>query len=84
MLHTGKTMAGRAFTVQFMPARADLTKVANDNARAAGITRAFNNQAAIDMLQPGDVLVCTSFHPHTSRRFSTTRTSCTSTTSGRG
>ena len=57
VLHPGKTMAGRAFTVQFMPARADLTKVANDNARAAGLTRAFNNQAAIDMLQPGDVLV---------------------------
>ena len=57
VLHPGKTMAGRAFTVQFMPARADLTKVATDNARAAGIARAFNNQAAIDMLQPGDVLV---------------------------
>ena len=57
VLHPGKTMAGRAFTVQFMPARADLTKVASDNARAAGITRPFNNQAAIDMLQPGDVLV---------------------------
>ena len=56
VLHPGKTMAGRAFTVQFMPARADLTKVAADNARAAGITR-FNNQTAIDMLQPGDVLV---------------------------
>ena len=56
VLHPGKTMVGRAFTVQFMPSRADLTKVAADNARAAGITR-FNNQTAIDMLQPGDVLV---------------------------
>lgn len=57
VLHPGVTMAGRAFTVQFMPARADLAKVASDNARAAGITRPFNNQAVIDMLQPGDVLV---------------------------
>lgn len=57
VLHPGITMAGRAFTVQFMPARADLNKVASDNARAAGITTQFNNQAAIDMLQPGDVLV---------------------------
>ena len=57
VLHPGVTMAGRAFTVQFMPARADLNKFATDNARAAGITTQFNNQAAIDMLQPGDVLV---------------------------
>ena len=56
ILHPGTKLVGRAFTVQFMPSRADLTKVAADNARAAGITR-FNNQAAIDMLQPGDVLV---------------------------
>lgn len=57
VLHPGKTMAGRAFTVQFMPARGDLAKYANDKARASGITTQFNNQAALDMLQPGDVLV---------------------------
>jgi 4-hydroxy-4-methyl-2-oxoglutarate aldolase len=42
--------------VQFMPARPDLDSVAADNAKAAGLAR-LNNQAAIDMLQPGDVLV---------------------------
>jgi regulator of RNase E activity RraA len=39
-----------------MPARPDLDSVAIENAKAAGLAR-LNNQAAIDMLQPGDVLV---------------------------
>ncbi len=55
-LHPGKKMAGRAFTVLFMPARPDLDFVVNSKARAAGINT-LNNQYAIDMLQPGDVLV---------------------------
>ncbi len=45
VLHPGTKMVGRAFTVQFMPARPD-----------TGIP-SIGNQFAIDMLQPGDVLV---------------------------
>src|SRR5580704_925724 len=56
VLHPGKKMVGRAFTVQFMPARPDLDAVMNAKAQAAGIPRLYN-QAALDMLQPGDVLV---------------------------
>jgi 4-hydroxy-4-methyl-2-oxoglutarate aldolase len=56
VLHPGKKLVGRAFTVQFMPSRPDLDAVASAKAKAAGMER-LNNQAAIDMLQPGDVLV---------------------------
>lgn len=56
VLYPGKTMVGRAFTVQFMPARADVDEVAKAKARANGIPK-LTNQTAIDMLQPGDVLV---------------------------
>ena len=56
VLHPGRKMVGRAFTVQFMPARPDLETVMNGKAREKG-RPALNNQYAIDMLQPGDVLV---------------------------
>jgi regulator of RNase E activity RraA len=56
VLHPGKTMAGRAFTVQFMPVREDVDDVAKTKAKERGIPRLMN-QTAIDMLQPGDVLV---------------------------
>jgi 4-hydroxy-4-methyl-2-oxoglutarate aldolase len=56
VLHPGKTLVGRAFTVQFMPERSDLEQVAGAKAKARGIPR-LTNQAAIDLLQPGDVLV---------------------------
>src|ERR1035441_4615751 len=56
VLHPGKKLVGRAFTVQFMPQRQDLEEVAQAHAQAAGLGR-LNNQTAIDMLQPGDVLV---------------------------
>jgi len=56
ILHPGKTLVGRAFTVQFMPQRSDLDSVATAKAKARGIPR-LTNQTAIDMLQPGDVLV---------------------------
>jgi regulator of RNase E activity RraA len=56
VLHPGKKLVGRAFTLQFMPLRPDLDGVINAKAKAAGIDR-MNNQVAIDMLQPGDVLV---------------------------
>jgi 4-hydroxy-4-methyl-2-oxoglutarate aldolase len=56
VLHPGKKLVGRAFTVQFMPARPDIAEVLTANAKKAGIER-LNNQYAIDQLQPGDVLV---------------------------
>ena len=56
VLHPGLKLAGRAFTIQFMPLRPDLEGVINERAKAAGQPRMFN-QTAIDMLQPGDVLV---------------------------
>ena len=56
ILHPEKKLVGRAFTVQFMPLRPDLDGVVNAKAKAAVIPRMYN-QVAIDMLQPGDVLV---------------------------
>jgi len=56
VLHPGKTMAGRAFTVQFMPLREDVDGVVQAKSKEATGKR-LHNQTAIDMLQPGDVLV---------------------------
>jgi len=56
ILHPDTRLVGRAFTLQFMPVRPDLDGVINDRAKAAGRPRMYN-QTAIDMLQPGDVLV---------------------------
>jgi len=56
VLHPGTKLVGRAFTVQFMPARPDIESAMNANAEKAGKGRP-TNQFAIDMLQPGDVLV---------------------------
>lgn len=56
ILHPGKTLVGRAFTVQFMPVRPDVEDVQQAKAKAKGLPR-LRNQFAIDMLQPGDVLV---------------------------
>jgi len=56
VLYPGKTMVGRAFTVQFMPARSDVDEVAKAKAKEHGVSK-LTNQTAIDMLQPGDVLV---------------------------
>jgi len=50
VLYPKRKMVGRAFTVQFLPARPDLDAVVNAGGRVY-------NQTAIDMLQPGDVLV---------------------------
>ena len=60
VLHPGKKLVGRAFTVQFMPSRPDLDSVAQAKAKARGIDR-LSNQAVIDMLQPGDVIVVDMF-----------------------
>src|SRR5436305_9876938 len=50
VLYPKKKMVGRAVTVQFMPARPDLDAVVNAGGR-------ISNQTALDLLQPGDVLV---------------------------
>jgi len=57
VLHPKLKLVGRAFTVQFMPARPDMDAYANAKAKAAGLGDRIYNQTAIDMLQPGDVLV---------------------------
>ncbi len=56
VLQPGKKMVGRAFTVQFMPARTDLDSVVVAKAKEKGVQN-LGNQYALDMLQPGDVLV---------------------------
>jgi 4-hydroxy-4-methyl-2-oxoglutarate aldolase len=56
VLHPGKTMVGRAFTVQFMPLREDVDGVLQAKSKEA-TGKHLHNQTAIDMLQPGDVLV---------------------------
>jgi 4-hydroxy-4-methyl-2-oxoglutarate aldolase len=56
LVHPEKHLVGRAFTLQFMPVRADVEQVAEARAKERGLPR-LTNQTAIDMLQPGDVLV---------------------------
>lgn len=56
ILHPEKPMVGRAFTLQFMPLRSDVEHIAEAKAKERGIPR-LTNQTAIDMLQPGDVLI---------------------------
>jgi regulator of RNase E activity RraA len=57
----GKTMVGRAFTVQFMPLRPDVDSVAQAKAKTHGVQR-LTNQFAIDMMRPGDILVVDLFN----------------------
>jgi 4-hydroxy-4-methyl-2-oxoglutarate aldolase len=56
ILHPEKPLVGRAFTVQFMPQRADFDLAERAKAKDHAIPH-LTNQTAIDMLQPGDVLV---------------------------
>ncbi|WP_257658993.1 RraA family protein [Parapedobacter lycopersici] len=56
VLQPGKRLVGRAFTVQFMPTRADLNEVTQEDAAAKGLGR-LRNQTTIDMLESGDVAV---------------------------
>ena len=57
LLHPGKTLVGRAFTVRISPARADITEVDQAEWSKTGAKRPWDHQVALDMLQPGDVLV---------------------------
>jgi regulator of RNase E activity RraA len=56
VLHPNKILAGRAFTLQLMPMRPDVSGVDQADRRAKNQT-ILNHQTAIDMLQKGDVLV---------------------------
>ena len=56
VLHPKMKLSGRAFTVQFMPSRPDIDAALNLWQQAKGLGR-LSNQFAIDMLQPGDVMV---------------------------
>jgi regulator of RNase E activity RraA len=49
-------VAGRVFTMSFMPNRADLDAVVLAKAKDIGV-QSLNNQYVFDQLQPGDVLV---------------------------
>jgi regulator of RNase E activity RraA len=62
VLNPQKKLVGRAFTVQFMPARPDLSEVLDARGR-------LRNQTAIDMLQPGDVVVVDLFGKQESGTF---------------
>jgi len=56
ILHPGKRLVGRAFTVQFMPTRPDVAEAMQAEATKRGIGR-LRNQTVIDMLGPNDVVV---------------------------
>ena len=60
VLQPNQKMVGRVFTVQFMPLRGDIAEVDEAEAKARGASAA-RNQTAIDMLQPGDVIVADVF-----------------------
>ena len=60
VLQPNQKMVGRVFTIQFMPARGDIIEVDEADAKAKG-TSVARNQTAIDMLQPGDVIVADVF-----------------------
>ena len=62
VLNPQKKLVGRAFTVQFMPARPDLTEALDARGR-------LRNQTALDMLQPGDVVVVDLFGKRESGTF---------------
>ena len=61
VLHPGMKLVGRAFTVSFLPSRADMDAEVNDRSAKANNGRRMSHQFAIDMLQPGDVLVVDMF-----------------------
>ncbi len=60
VLNADKKMVGRVLTVQFMPHRGDIADVDAADAAAKGTSPA-RNQTAIDLLQPGDVIVADVF-----------------------
>ena len=60
VLHPGKKLVGRAFTLQLMPIRADIADAQAAEWKTKGSGR-LSHQTAIDMLQAGDVFVVDAF-----------------------
>lgn len=60
ILSPGKTMVGRAMTLQLMPSRPDVSDVDQAERKEKGLGR-LSHQSAIDMLQKGDVFVVDAF-----------------------
>ena len=60
ILSPGKTMVGRAFTLQLMPSRPDIADVDQKEWAAKNPVR-LSHQSALDMLQKGDVFVADAF-----------------------
>ena len=60
ILSPGKTMVGRAMTLQLMPSRPDISEVDQKEWAAKGQGR-LSHQTALDMLQKGDVFVADAF-----------------------
>jgi regulator of RNase E activity RraA len=56
ILNGEKGLVGRAFTCEFMPGRKEISDVIEGEARAKG--QSGHNKRMMDMLLPGDVLVC--------------------------
>jgi regulator of RNase E activity RraA len=56
ILNPTKGLIGRAFTCEYMPGRKDAADVIEGEARAKG--QSGHNKRMMDMLRPGDVLVC--------------------------
>jgi regulator of RNase E activity RraA len=58
VLHPGKKLVGRAFTLQTMPTRPDIESVYAAERKAKGLPGPLQNQTGLDLLQRGDVWVC--------------------------
>jgi regulator of RNase E activity RraA len=61
ILSPGKVMVGRAFTLQLMPSRPDISDVDQGDWKAAICQGRLSHQTALDMLQKGDCLVVDAF-----------------------
>jgi regulator of RNase E activity RraA len=57
ILHPGKKLIGRALTLQLMPTRLEIFNVEQAEWKQKGNVVALSHQSALDMLQPGDVIV---------------------------
>ncbi|MGA2119273.1 MAG: dimethylmenaquinone methyltransferase [Bryobacteraceae bacterium] len=57
VLHPEKKLIGRAVTLQLMPLRPDIAEVDAAEWKAQGHQRPRDHQTALDLLQPGDVIV---------------------------
>jgi regulator of RNase E activity RraA len=57
ILPPGKKLIGRAFTLQLMPMRPEVTTVDRAEWKQKGNAVELSHQSALDMLQPGDVVV---------------------------